>query len=214
MKTKFFTKALLLYFILILGLTPHIAAKEESAKEIILKIVQQNDTLENFSTEFNAKVTCMFMTLPVTGDAYFKKPDKARIKFKNIPDLLKGQKETFKAVIPSGETLKPEQCTLSGKTKDKVGTEFYVIKVTPVTKKNLKETWLYVNTRTLKPDYVELKYEDKSFISIKNEFAPDMKYTLPQKQTASFSLPLFRGTANVTYKNYKINQGIDDSVFK
>ncbi len=183
------------------------------AEEIIGSIIKQNKKLNDFSADFNARVFFLFMELPVNGKIYFKQPDKLRVKFNNIPDLLKNQKDAFKSVVPKAEKYNPGLCRLI-RIEKKNEKEFYLIGVKPENQQNLKETFLWINTKTMQPDYIILEYKDKSSIEVENEFTDKFDFSLPESQKVQFKLPAFKGKARIIYKNYRVNKGIPDSVFK
>ena len=192
-----------------------VKAQEEliSGSEIIKKVLLKNKELDDFSVKFKSKVYLNFVIIPLEGEIYFKKPDKFKLKFTNIPDILKNQQKNFRDVVPGAEKYNPKLCKFL-KTYEKNSQTLILIEVRPDKKQNLKKTLLWINEKSLNPDYVILEYNDEGIIEIENEFDQEMTFSLPKNQKIKFKLVNFNCKAKIDYHNYKINQGISDEVFK
>lgn len=180
--------------------------------EIIKKVLKKNEDLNDFYVKFNSKVYFMYMEMPLTGEIYFKSPDNFKLNFTNIPNVLKSQKSNFDDIVPGSEKYNPNLCRFI-RTDIKGAKKLSLIEVKPEKKQNLQKTFLWINNETLNPDYVVLKYR-KGQIEIENEFRLRSNFVLPQSQKVEFKLPEFRGKATIKYYGYKVNKGLDESLFK
>ena len=183
-----------------------------SGEEIIKKVLKNNKGLNDFFVKFDSKVYFMFMEIPLSGEIYFKSPDRLRLKFNYIPDILKNQKSSFNDIVPGAERYNPDLCRFL-KTEIKDDRKLSLIEVKCATQQNLQKTFLWINDETIKPDYLVLVYR-KGTIGIENVFGDNQNFILPKSQKVEFKLPEFKGKAIIKYYDYKINKGIDDSVFK
>ena len=145
---------------------------------------------------------------------YYKKPDKLKIK----------AKEGF-AFVPPGlfQGLKPGELKKNTKNaqvlmEDKLGKKCYAVRYeSKDMRENLQIATIWFDTSNY--TIVSTQIEGMGSLTSQWTYAHIGKYYLPSKITAQMQFSDRRGkhekmTAIVDFKNYTINKGLSDSIFK
>jgi outer membrane lipoprotein-sorting protein len=189
------------------------AADLPQAEWVLGQIEHRNKAINDISADLDMTVYAFLMRFPLQATLYFKKPNKVRIIFKNIPDFLKSYKSIFSALIP-GETLRKNyRSSVLGRETIK-GQEFYALKMIPRKKGNIKEIRLWVNAGSFAPSKFLFAYSEGGTVEVENAYALRDGLLLIERQKLTFNLPQLRGRGRASYHHYKINQGIDDRFFE
>lgn len=190
--------------------------RDERAERILAVTEGKNRGVRDFRVRFRADVVCMGMRIPLTGEFMFKRPDKIRVRFDNMPAFLSGYKRLFKGLAPSGTAYGAATRTFVREEESRGGT-LWLIRITPSKndpKKNIRETYLWINRKTHNPDLCKVIYRDGSSVETENSFPPGSGRTLPSSQKAALKSGMFHAKAFIRYGPYKINGGLSDDLFR
>lgn len=198
------------------GKTENVKIENSNGKisELVKELTEKNKKIKDFRAKFTGTAKLGFISLPLAGEVLYKRPDRIRVKFSNLPSILSEQKDTFKAFVPSPEKLDEKQCKYCGIEKMENMKSYHVIQVIPEKKQNLKESTIKLAVETLNPEFMQIVYNDGSLIDITNIFSPNISYTLPAEQKADLQMSMMRIKLDIIYQKYILNSNIPDSEFK
>lgn len=227
-------KKIALIFILLIGVS-NLSAQAPEPKTILNKLREKFSTVKDYSVDVRIKIDVDFLIAPVTdAKILFKQPDKIRIKSEGFALLPKEGLNYSPTKILDGEytSFFDSEQTLDGK-------RVYVIKIIPIGNNgNVVLSTLWID----KQQYILRKIETATKLSgvftLDLSYDPNLtKYPLPSKMVFSFdiskvSIPktitgeideeeakkkkkkrLTKGTVSLSYSNYEVNKGIDNSEF-
>lgn len=186
------------------------------AEELLKKTESKNKGIKDFSVKFKAKIVCMNMSVPISGSFFFKYPDKIKVEFDSMPSFLRSYKGLFNGLAPSGTAYGASKREFI-REEASGGKRLYLIRITPSKKdrkKNIKEIYLWINAKTLNPDFMSVIYADGSSAESENGFPKDRMESLPSYQKAVLKSGIFSAKAAIKYSDYKINSGISDDIFR
>ena len=206
-------------------ITVSVFAQENNAEKIITGIKNKINKVENYSAEVQVSVKFDFLKMPKSkAEIFFKKPDKFKLKSQKLAILPKGvidfnpQKILDKDFISEiiGDTL------VDGK-------KLSVIKIIPNADSiKFASAKLLVDKNEFLIKQIILSLKENAKIITYFNYSDQKEYALPSeiKINLDFSqaeegennrrrnIPdNFKGDISIIYSNYKINKGIDDSVF-
>ena len=170
--------------------------RDERAERILAVTEGKNKGVRDFRVRFRADVVCMGMRIPLTGEFMFKR--------------------LFKGLAPSGTAYGAATRTFVREEEARGGT-LWLIRITPSKndpKKNIRETYLWINRKTHNPDLCKVIYRDGSSVETENSFPPGSGRTLPSSQKAALKSGMFHAKAFIRYGPYKINGGLSDDLFR
>lgn len=182
-------------------------------KWVIAQMQKKNELINDFTVNLDINFYAYLMYFPVKAKLYFKRPDRVRMVFLNIPDFLRGCEKEFKAIIPSETMRKKYRCKVLAKETTE-GKVHYVMKMSPLEEGNLKQVLMWVHSVDLIPEKMFLTYRDGSTIEVENEFISFEGIKIVKKQKISFKLRQLHARSINVYSNYSINKGIPDSIFE
>jgi outer membrane lipoprotein-sorting protein len=205
----------LLFFIVLLipGPVSRVQAAESGQGQWVLEQIEhRNKAINDFTADLNITLYAFLMKFPLQAKLFFKKPNKVRLSFRNMPDFLKSYKNTFKAIIPTETLSRNYRSTLGGKEAIQ-GRECYALTLTPRGQGNVKEVRLWADTATFMPLKLIFTYRAGGTVQVENSYASQGGVLLPDRQKILFNLPELRARGWIRYHNHRINQGLDDSLF-
>lgn len=221
--------ALILFFQL--GFT-----QTKDGSEIIEKVKKKFSEVKDYQVDVKIVVDVNFLKVPVTeAKILFKHPDKVKIQAQGFAMLPKeGLNFTPQSLFKNAYTSFYE--------RDEVYDEINcaVVKVIPLGEVNeviLSTIWIDKKNAVIKK--VESTTKTNGTFIIDFEYGSEGKYLLPSQMVFSFDVSkmnmpdamggdthddpdmpkkkknkLTKGTVKVIYSNYKVNMGIDDSLFE
>jgi len=209
----------------------------QTADEILAKVVSKINTVNDYSVDANIKADIpMIKILPVTATIYFKQKDKFKVVSKGIAILPKQgftdmnaflTKKNAYMVVESGSStineIKTTQLTVIPTNDD---SEFVLAKLWIDTKKSLILK-SQITTRSSGTVSVDYTYADQADYGLPSNlvFTVDVKkFKLPKSVASDIHDTNSKkkdkksdeksGTIVIKLTNYKVNKGINDSVFK
>ena len=200
-------------FILLFSPSSVRASDLPDGKWVIAEMQKQNESINDFVVTMNINFYAYLMYFPIRSRLYFKRPDKVKIVFLNMPEFLRGYEKQFKAIVPTETLKKKYRCKVVG--KETIGEKtHYVLKMTPLEEGNLKQVHMWVHSEIFIPSRMFLTYKDKSTIEVENEFVSSDGVYVIKKQKIDFNLTSLSAKSIVTYSDYRVNKGIPDSFFQ
>lgn len=189
--------------------------KENVAQDILKKMRMVNNGLNDYSSNLtvNARVKYSLFNLPVNldGTYYFKSPDKYKLKINKAPGFLSKYPQVFGWNLPD-----TKEYTASLTEENDMSNDCYLLKFVPVKKMgDLEKIEMWVNKNSyLFPKQVYY-YRNEGRITLDVSYRKTGSFMLFDKVNAQFEFPGMNLSANAEafYGEYKINEGIPDSIF-
>lgn len=202
------------------------------------KVLQVKD----YTADVNLKIDINYMKIPqLEGKLYFKAPDKMKMERKDGISILprKNISLTLSSLIPSGNVA-----VIDVGTAEIKGRKLRILKVIPEEENTgivLTKIWIdeasvlaYRTETTTKDEgtvVLDLEYGKFAAKALPDKIAITMdvkEYKLPQGITMDYSeVPQAeevkkqmkdakgkKGVIEINYKNYVVNKGLDDAIFK
>ena len=211
-----------------------LSAQNESANSILRSVYQKIQKADNYSAKANIRVDLPFLKmLPINANVYFKKNDKFKVDSKSIAILprqnfdqltkMLADTNSFTAMIQAKEVFKELPVTIVSiiplaDTSDLILGRLWIDEKTSLvhkaqltTKTNgtiLTEYFYGAQSAYGLPDKIIFTVDIKKF-KIPKSVAADINNTKAKEETKEK-----QGRITVVMKDYLINKGVDDSVFK
>jgi len=216
------------FFFLFIILTNLYFAQNNEAENILNEIKNKLDKVEDYSVDVNISVKMDFLKMPKSkAKLYFKKPDK-----------FKFHSESFALLPKTGVDFNPQRILDYEHKAEIIGDtllndeELSVIKITPdADTLKFSSAILLVDTKESLIKELILSSEMNAKITSAFKYYDQKEYALPSEIKVSFDFSEvkesenkkrrgsnvpenFKGDITISYSNYLINQGIDDSIFE
>ena len=202
--------------------------------EILNKVKQNFERVKDYQVEALIKVNMEFLKVPdMKATIYFKQPDKVKMDSKEFAMLPK------QAFNFSPTALLDNKYNAIYVGQDKInGQEESIIKVIPNSDSSrviLSTLWIDTDKNLVRKIVSTVRRGGDTQIQL--SYNNNSKYPLPEKITFSFEVPKLqylqdprekkletekknepkqtdKGTVTITYTDYKVNQGLPDSIFQ
>ena len=229
-----FLRFFILYGILLLCFQ---GMAQKTANQLVYGVYKKMSLTKDYSADVNIRVDLPFIRmLPVDAQVYYKQPDKFRVKSTGIAILPKqgfsdfsktiSDTNSYSAFIAGNEKIGTVTTTIvniipNADTSDLVLGKFWidplrniVLRSQLTTKSNgtiLINYFYGAQVAYGLPDSLQFTVDVKKF-KIPKGVSADINNTKTPEATAGKDPK--KGNIYITIKNYKVNKGIDDSVFK
>lgn len=190
------------------------------SNDLFDRIAEMTATVKDLSAQvdFQIHLFNLGMTFNVGGDLYYKQPDKMRLKLKEIPgfifsrqnnalrttNLLAGLRrdvrELYNSRIINQAALQGENC--------------YVVQLIPKKEEGISRILLWVDSQNFTMPQVILHYEDGSHLTQRKTYTKADDVFVVKKMESDYDAPGMRAEILATFRNYKINKGVSDSLFE
>ncbi len=219
-------KILLFFTFLLISAFP-----QSEADKILSGVKKKFDAVKDYEVDVKIKIDVEFLKVP-DNDAkiYFKAPDKIKLQTGDDFALIPKEGLNFN---PANLLNGKYTSVYEGETKIN-GTSHHIVKVIPTGGTgDVVLSTLWINKSTLFINKVETTTKNNGTFQIDMVYPKESKYPLPSNMTFSFEVGKFNlpkgfggkkkrentdlrapGKVYITYKNYKINKGVPDSIFK
>jgi outer membrane lipoprotein-sorting protein len=205
------------FCLLIFLVTLTVGAQQINPDEILTKVKEKINKVNDYSVQANVKVDVDFLRVPETkATIYFKQPDKVKMESDGFA-LIPRQGFNFSPLM----LLKEDYTAVFAKEDTLEGNEIYLIKILPLSDSTdvvLSNLWIDKNnfvvhkvmTTTKKSGTVQidLKYDNLDRMNIPQTAMEGSQGDQKSKTNKNMS-----GRVIVTYSNYNINLGLTDEFF-
>ena len=225
-------KKIFLFFVIIAFAVP---AQTKDPDKILNEVKKNFDKIKDYSVDVEIKVDVSFLKVPDTkAKIYFKSPDKVKVESKQFALLPKGALH-----ISPASLLKGNYTALFDRFENYEGSKTAVIKTIPIGDSSeviLTTFWVDLSDYIIKKVEIstkvngtftlELKYDsgtkfkqlpsslvfsfDVSKLNIPKRFTTQNEEDNPDTTSSKPSI----GKVYINYSNYKVNQGLPDSLFE
>ena len=221
-----------IFFIILFA--ANLFAQDKDPNKILDVVKDEYAKVHDYSVDVVITVDINYVKVPQThAQIFFKQPNKVKMKSEGFAMLPKEGMDISPAKI-----LTTEYDAIYVKNEVVDGKNLDVIKVIPRSDSSkiiLSTIWVDMQQKVIRK--VESTTKGEGTFQVEFKYAPGVKYPLPSEATFSFNLGNLRlpqnpmeknkdqqdnkkkkpgaviGTVNIKYNNYKVNQGIPDSVF-
>jgi len=225
----------MLNFLMILFATTILQAQQHNPDEILEKVKSKLESFQDYQVDLSIKVDMEFLRIPnVFSKVYFKQPDKMKMESDDFAVLPKEGVNFSPAQLLQNDysAIYVKEDTLDKNNVD-------VIKIIPLEDSlGIVLTTLWIDTQKDIVRKIETTTKNRGTFQIRLFYKSMEQYGLPASMIFTFSVenlempetltmdaggvkkPLgkisknFTGSIIVTYSNYKINQGLEDSFFE
>jgi outer membrane lipoprotein-sorting protein len=221
--------------IIILLLTSTILPQTKNADEIINKVKNKFESVNDYKVDLKIAVDMEFLRIPkVSATVYFKQPDKMKMDSRDFAVLPK-EGINFSPI----NLLNKNYTSIFVKEDTLKGNNVNVIKIIPLSDSTdviLSTLWIDSQNNVIRK--VETTTKNRGTLVASLNYDKMIKFGLPSEMIFSFNVenpklpemmemetggvkkPLGKTSKNlagkikVTYSNYEVNKGIDDSFFE
>jgi outer membrane lipoprotein-sorting protein len=186
----------------------------QKAESIMARMDGRVDGLKDFTSKLKARVALPLLPgFRMTGKVYFKRPHKLKVDIDNLPRIFERYRKDFAGMAPTGKDRKDfvAQYVRDEPLNNRM---CHVLVFTPRLKQNLRMATTWVDTKTLTIPRAILRYTDGSMVTTDSQYAPVKGFLLPSEQHMDVRMPALSGIATVKFEDYKLNQGLPDSIFE
>lgn len=205
----------------------------QNSTEILLKSAEKFDRVKSFKCHTHIDFDIPSINIDsMSGKAFFKSPDKFRIKFSGIAFLPKENpfgifqimkdSTRYVAVSTGNETIRGQVCT--------------VITLIPKADEDLISAKFWIGRESMCPLQMQITTKENGTIKLENFYGKYENYTLPDKSIFHIDMKKFKvpkmiaadvnskrkdpnapekteGKVTFSFKNYEINANFPDDVF-
>ena len=225
-------KKIFLFFVIIAFAVP---AQTKDPDKILNEVKKNFDKIKDYSVDVEIKVDVSFLKVPDTkAKIYFKSPDKVKVESKQFALLPKGALH-----ISPTSLLKGNYTALFDRFENYEGSKTAVIKTIPIGDSSeviLTTFWVDLSDYIIKKVEISTKVNGTFTLELKYDSGTKFKQ-LPSSLVFSFDVSKLNipkrfttqneednqdttsskpsiGKVYINYSNYKVNQGLPDSLFE
>ena len=225
-------KKIFLFFVIIAFAVP---AQTKDPDKILNEVKKNFDKIKDYSVDVEIKVDVSFLKVPDTkAKIYFKSPDKVKVESKQFALLPKGALH-----ISPASLLKGNYTALFDRFENYEGSKTAVIKTIPIGDSSeviLTTFWVDLSDYIIKKVEISTKVNGTFTLELKYDSGTKFKQ-LPSSLVFSFDVSKLNipkrfttqneednqdttsskpsiGKVYINYSNYKVNQGLPDSLFE
>ncbi|KAB2909319.1 MAG: hypothetical protein LC102_00295 [Ignavibacteriales bacterium] len=214
-----------------------VAHSQTNAEQVLQKMQQKFDQVKNYQVDVKVKIDVDFLKVPESeATIYFKAPDKIAMKTGDKFALMPKEGLNFNP----GSLLKGKYSGVMEKDAKINGRMNYTVKVIPTgSNSDVVLSTFWIDKETYYISRIETTTKTNGSFTLDLTYPSKSVYPLPSSMVFSFEVGMFnmpkafgggkgkekgKGSGNpgaktpgkvyITYKNYKVNKGVPDSVFK
>jgi len=195
-----------------LALNPSPPATDTKPGAALLKrMVQLNADLRTYEATVHLDValkTFPYISPSLSGNLYYKKPDKQVVVFDTVPALAREFKRVYPKIDPPGQWTTLYELSVLG---DQDGATTF--RLVPKKQGRVDHLDVKVDDATATVKGYTWNYRDGGFVSFAQTFKTVNGAYLVDKQTGHVELPSYKADVKSSFSNYKLNVPIADSVF-
>ncbi len=187
--------------------------------ELFERISESSSQVKDLSAQvnFHLNLSRLGMHFNVGGDFYYKKPDKFKLKLREVPDFLVSREDNaFRTTNLLASLQKNITQGYDARVVDETslqGANCYVIRLIPKTKESIQKIVLWVNSQNYTMPKVILSFDDGSTLVQRKQYIQTDNIYVVQDMETDIDSPDIQAEIITNFSHYQINKGIPDTVF-
>jgi anti-anti-sigma regulatory factor len=186
-----------------------------SAVEIIHNVVAQKARIRSYQATISVDVhlrSFPYLSQHLDGTTYFKWPDSVEVVFTKVPRIANGFDKLYTDIDDPTSWERRFDLSLAG-DKTIEGRRDLVVRLVQKVRGMIDHEDVAVDPQTWRIDAMEWHYYNGGTIAMSQEYADVGGFSVIAAQHATIRIPFVHAAADATYRDYKTNVAIDDSVF-
>ena len=192
------------------------AFADPSVEALFEKVKAVNPNLQDYSAQIDIQMEVWVTILPYKptahGKYYFKRPDKHKLQLDKAPSYLKKYPKIFGWNLPKLEKYR----SVVEKEMVHEGRNVYQVVMLPKGQVgDIIRQELLIDKEFHTVPLQRTYYKDNGLLEVRVKYKKESGFRVFETMNAKFDFPKasVQATAEARYKNYKFNQGLDDSFF-
>jgi outer membrane lipoprotein-sorting protein len=178
---------------------------------LLKRMLQLNAGLRTYQATVHLDValkTFPYISPSLSGNVYYKKPDKQAVVFDTVPALASEFKRVYPKIDPPAQW--PALYAMTVLSDEGGATTFRLV---PKKQGRVDHLDVKVDDATATVKGYSWNYRDGGFVTFAQTFKTVGGDYLVDKQTGHVELPSYKADVKSSFSNYKLNVPIADSVF-
>lgn len=191
-----------------------------SSDELFRRIIDTSNQIRDLSAkiDFDLKLHNLGLSFNISGDYYYKQPDKVHLDFKSLPPFLASrQDEIVNHTTLITELLKNPVQNFNGRILAEIPAfqvNCYLVELIPKTKQNITKVFLWVNADDYTIPQTILEFDDGSNVTERKTYMEMDHMWVVSKAETMIDSPSVQANVFTTFTGYQINKGLPDSLFE
>ncbi len=193
---------------------PGHAAPLPTAQELMARINARDHDLSRLHCQVDIGLDLAILPLTFGGDLYYQRPDHVRLVFRDLPQVVRLQRDVFRDVVPHNRRLEAYVLKVEGEvTLDRVPA--WKVAARPrQSSDNVRLGELWVREDDLTIPRIVLHYKDGATVSADVQYDQVEKYRLPSQLDLQFELPHLSARAQADLHDYEVNRPLPAHIFE
>jgi hypothetical protein len=187
------------------------ASSESDGSDLYTRMQRINAGLKSYEADLTVAIETHgfpYISPTLQGKAYYKQPDKTAVQFESVPALASQVKKVVVQIEPAAEWPKLYMVTMTG---DNGTTSTFKL----VRKKNgrIDHVDVSVDDKTATVSGMTYYYKDGGSIAFTQTYDQIGGNYVVKQQSGKVAIPHYNADVTSTFRNYKVNVPVPDSVF-
>jgi len=191
------------------------AAQSTSPEELVRHVIAQNADMQSYEAHVSVDLKLRsfpYVSQHLDGTTYYKRPDNFEVVFEKVPTYAKGFDKLYSDIDDPTSWAKRFDLSAAGEVT--VGKHRDVlIRLVQKVRGQIDHEEVAIDPVAGRIDAMTWHYYNGGTISMTQEFERVGSFMVLSKQHATIHIPFVHASAEATYRDYKTNVAIDDSVF-
>jgi len=186
-----------------------------TAGDIIHNVVAAKAGIRSYQATISVDVhlrSFPYLTQHLDGTTYFKSPDSVEVVFTKVPRIANGFDKLYTDIDDPTSWERRFDMSLAGE-KTVEGHRDVVVRLVQKVRGMIDHEDVAVDPGTWRIDAMEWHYYNGGTIAMSQDYADVGGFAVIAAQHATIRIPYVHAAADATYRDYKTNVAIDDSVF-
>ncbi len=175
------------------------------------RMVALNGNVNSYEADVHLDValkTFPYISPSLTGNVYYKRPDKQAVIFNTVPALAAQFKKVYPRIDPPAEWASLYTMSLLGDANG--ATTFRLV---PKKNGRVQHLDVKVDDTTATPKSYTWTYKDGGYVTFDQSYTVENGAYLVRKQNGHVELPSYKADVVSNFSNYRLNVAVADSVF-
>jgi len=190
-----------------------------TSDELFHRITDTSNQIKDLSAQIDLslKLQNLGLSFNLSGDFYYKQPDKMKLKLHHIPEFLASrQNEAVGTTMILQDIRRNMTKNYQGRILTELpflGENCYLVELIPKTKQNVNKILLWINAANYTIPQVIMEYDDGSNFMQRKTFVETDHVFVVSKMETTVESPDVQADIQATFKDYQINKGLPDTLF-